>query len=45
MLGGAALGPQDHMQEQSRGSVPGNVACYKGMIGMPECHVSLQEEG
>lgn len=43
--GGSALGSRDHKQEQSRGSVPGNVACYNGMRGMPECHVSLQEEG
>lgn len=31
--------------EQSGGSVPGNVACYDGMSGMPEGHVSLREEG
>lgn len=44
-VGLSALGPRDHKQEQSRGSVPGNVACYSGTRGMSECHVSLQEDG
>lgn len=43
--GRSALGPRDHKQGQSKGSVPENVACYKGMSGMPEYHVSLEEEG
>lgn len=43
--GVSALGPRDHKRGQSGGSVPGNVACYNGMSGMPERHVSLQEEG
>lgn len=42
---GSDLGAREHRQEQSGGSVPGNVACYDGMSGMPECHVSLREEG
>lgn len=42
---GGALGPRDHKQGQSGGSVPGNVACYNGMSGTPECYVSVQEEG
>lgn len=41
----SALGLRDHKQRESGGSVPGNVAYYNGMSGMPECHVCLQEEG
>lgn len=44
MWGLSALGPWDHKRGQSGGSVPGNVACYSGTRGMPECHVSLREE-
>lgn len=43
--GGSDLGAREHRREQSGGSVPGNVACYDGMSGMLEGHVSLREEG
>lgn len=43
--GGSGLGARKHRREQSEGSVPGNVACYDGMSGMLESHVSLREKG
>lgn len=41
----SALGLRDHKRGQSGVSVPGNVAYYNGMSGIPERHVRLRGEG